>query len=100
MTHSIQELIAILREARNLLALPGNNFFWSSWEDTNAALTDMDGFIAEIESGRMPERMKLEILFAPTGSIQEVSVSSGWGDVFLNLAARFDAAIEAAYICK
>jgi hypothetical protein len=31
-------------------------------------------------------------LFAPTGPIQEVSLSSGWGDMFLELAKRMDAA--------
>ena len=33
------------------------------------------------------------MLFAPTGPIQEVSLSSGWGDVFIELAERFDDAM-------
>ncbi len=31
---------------------------------------------------------------APTGSIQEVSVSSGWGEEFLAVSERFDAVIK------
>ena len=31
-----------------------------------------------------------------TGPIQEVALSSGWGDAFLDLADRFDAAMLAA----
>jgi hypothetical protein len=30
---------------------------------------------------------------APTGSLQEISISSGWGDEFLEIAARFDRAV-------
>jgi hypothetical protein len=37
---------------------------------------------------------ELRVLFAPTGPIQEVSVSSGWGDAFLELADRFDDAMQ------
>jgi hypothetical protein len=56
----------------------------------------LDGHVAAIErddTSRLPE---LKVLFAPTGSIQEVSVSSGWGEEFLGLAARFDKAAARA----
>jgi hypothetical protein len=41
--------------------------------------------------------MDLSILFAPTGSIQEVSLSSGWGDEFIYLSMDFDRAEGEAY---
>ena len=31
-----------------------------------------------------------DLLFAPTGSIQELSMANGWGAVFLKLADEFD----------
>jgi hypothetical protein len=40
--------------------------------------------------------MTLDVLFLPTGPIQEVSLSSGWGDEFLQLAERYDAAVAVA----
>lgn len=92
-----KKLIAVLREARELLARPDNDFAWSSWEDATAALREIDGFISRIEVGDMPERSAIELLFLPTGPIQEVSVSSGWGQQFLRLADRFDAGVERAY---
>ena len=30
------------------------------------------------------------ILYAPTGSIQEISIANGWGDAFLKLAGDYD----------
>ena len=87
----------MLREARAFLARPGNDFAWSSWGDAGAALAEVDRLLAALEAGRLPDRLTVSVLFAPTGPIQEVSLSSGWGYEFLALAARCDAAVEAAY---
>src|SRR5437016_4374893 len=92
-----ETLVEILREARQFLSRTDNDFAWSSWEDAPAALSEIDGIIARIESGDMPKRSDIEILFFPTGPIQEVSVSSGWGQEFLDLASRFDRAVARAY---
>jgi ferredoxin len=46
---------------------------------------------------KLPPRGDLSVLFAPTGPIQEVGVSSGWGEAFLELAERFDRAAGRAY---
>ncbi len=92
-----QPLVEVLREARRLLSRPDNDFAWSSWEDAPAALSEIDGIIVRIESGDMPGRSDIELLFLPTGPIQEVSVSSGWGQEFLHLASRFDRAVGRAY---
>jgi hypothetical protein len=73
--------------------LEGNDYSWSSWEDQNDALSEIDSIITELENGSFPD---IRILFAPTGPIQEVSLSSGWGDEFLELAYRFDQAYEIA----
>ena len=35
----------------------------------------------------------MQVLFAPTGPIQEVSLSSGWENDFIELANRFDDAV-------
>ena len=94
---ALRELIDVLREAKTLLALPGNDFGWSSWKDAPAALAELDRQIAVIEGGRLPPRLDVAVLFAPTGPMQEVSLSSGWGQQFLVLATRFDAAARRVY---
>jgi hypothetical protein len=85
----------VLEDARTLLALPDNEFLWSSWGTVTEALKEIDSLLRELEQGVLPKKDVLEILFAPTGPIQEVSMSSGWEEEFLALAARFDAAVDA-----
>ena len=86
------KLISILREAQGILRRPENDFGWSKWDDAMTAVTEIDSHIAAIERGDISKLSDLVLLFAPTSSIQEVSLSSGWGDEFLVLAARFDKA--------
>jgi hypothetical protein len=90
-------LAEVLREARALLARAENDFTWSSWMDADAALREVDGLIHALETGSLPRRSAIDILFAPTGPMQEVALSSGWGDAFLSLAARCEAAVERTY---
>jgi hypothetical protein len=87
-------LLEILRDTRALLALPNNDFAWSTWENPSDALSELDGFISHIQAGRGIDGPKLSILFAPTGNIQEVSMNSGWGEAFLRIAERFDSAFS------
>ena len=87
-------LLTVLRDTRLFLARPENDFTWSSWEDADAALREIDALIALVSNGALPDRRQLAVLFAPTGPIQEVSVSSGWGEMFLELAERLDAVMR------
>jgi hypothetical protein len=87
----LQKLIAVLREARAFLALESNDFLWSSWRDQNQAISEIDSIIRELENGSVPD---MRVLFAPTGPMQEVGLSSGWEQEFLELAERFDKEYE------
>lgn len=86
------EFVHIFEEARRLLEDPNNDFSWSSWEDSSDALKEIDGVLAELRRGGRPQVMSL--LFAATGPMQEVSLSSAWGDAFVELGNRFDRALS------
>ena len=92
-----RELLDILREARALLGRPGNAFTRSGWVDDGHAFWELDELMEVVGAGRLPSRSSLAVLFAPTGPIQEVSLSSGWADEYQALAARFDAVAERLY---
>lgn len=89
----IGKLIPVFEASRMLLERPRNDFLWSSWEDHQHALNEIDGILSALRSGVLPRDLDLEVLFAPTGPMQEVSLSSGWGADFLDLAKCFDDAM-------
>ena len=81
-------LVEILLEVRSHLARPGTDFVSSAWKDSAAALAEIDALIAQVRSGSILKR-KLDLLFAPTADLQEISLRSGWGDEFLGLARAY-----------
>lgn len=83
-------LIQVLEAGIELLSIPGNDFAWSSWESAEEAVSQLRGLISRIQSGDIPDQLDLALIYGPTGSLQEVSLSSGWGSVFLKVAERFD----------
>ncbi|MEI7984904.1 MAG: hypothetical protein WCI55_04685 [Armatimonadota bacterium] len=91
---SVHQLISVFIEVRKLVARAGNNFDWSCWDDASAALVEIDSVLEKLcNFGLLPES-KMNFLFLPTGPLQEVSISSGWGDEFCELADSFDLAMK------
>jgi hypothetical protein len=91
----VDTLLDVMLEARRLVALPDNDFSWSSFIDQETALEELDDCIAHLREGD-EWAAGMTVLFLPTGPLQEVSLSSGWGDEFIALATRFDAAMATA----
>jgi hypothetical protein len=83
-------LVEVLHAALELLSIEGNDFAWSSWKDQRQAVEEVAALLSALEAGALPERLHVAVLFAPTGPIQEVSISSGWGETFLKVAERYD----------
>jgi hypothetical protein len=92
-----QTLIDVLHSAIELLEMEGNDYAWSGWESEEEAIAEIERLLTLIESGNLPNRLDVAILFAPTGPIQEVSISSGWGETFLKLADWYDYAERALW---
>lgn len=90
----LSKLTFVFEDTRRLLDAESNDFVWSSWQDRADALREIDEILSALHDGVMPNALTLQVLFAPTGPIQEVSLSSGWGNDFLELARRFDDAIS------
>lgn len=86
----LDALVHVLESALELVSLPDNDFAWSSWGDATEAQTEIRSLIDLVRAGVLPERVTVSVLFAPTGPLQEVSLSSGWAEPFLKVAERFD----------
>lgn len=49
--------------------------------------------IVRLERGKRINKLKLSLLFLPTGSLQEIAIENGWGDEYIALSTRFDSSI-------
>ncbi len=86
----LESLIHVLESTLELVSIPENDFCWSYWSDEKDAQKEILGLINLIENGVLPKRVKIAVIFAPTGPLQEVGLSSGWAEAFLKVAERYD----------
>jgi hypothetical protein len=93
LTQGKADLINVLDEALHLLAFPGNEFMWSFWSEADEAIAEVAQHRQRISGDDFSHLMDLEVLFAVSGPLQEVSLSSGWGPIFVDLGDKFDRAI-------
>lgn len=86
----VQELINIFECLIELINYPDNDFAWSIWDNSSEASNKLQNIIILLKSGDLPNKDDITFLFLPTGSLQEVSISSGWGDIFIKIADKYD----------
>ena len=91
---SQDDLIAVLEDAGRHLRRAGSDVSWSGWSSVQEAVAEIEAMIGIVRTGADPPA-RMMLLFAPTGPLQEASMSSGWATEFLDLAYRFDAAWKA-----
>ncbi len=90
----VDGVISILQEVKRVIEHPGTDVVWTRYDSVEEAAEDISQHVERLRSGDLSKIEDLTLLFAPTGSLQEISISSGWSEGFLYLAARFDRAIE------
>ncbi|MFD0694967.1 hypothetical protein ACFQZT_12745 [Paenibacillus sp. GCM10027628] len=76
-------LIELLLEVRSLVDSPNTNVTWSRFKDVDEVLEYLDSCIESLRQGSESALEDLKLLFAPTGSLQEISIDSGWGNKFI-----------------
>jgi hypothetical protein len=87
---TIEKLISELETVINYYMLPNANFIYSRYDNAALAIADMKDIINSLRIGNLIVLNKLKILFAPTGSIQEISIDSDWCADYVDIASRVD----------
>ena len=88
-------LIELLKTVKNLILEPRTNISWSIFDSKDELIIEIDVHIQKLKLRDFSKVKDLILLFAPTSDFQEISLSSGWGNQYLNISKRFDIAIEA-----
>jgi hypothetical protein len=83
------EIIVLLKNIRKKIT-NNTDITWSSFDDVEELQTMMDKDIVEFEAGNFSSLKEYKIMFLPTGDFQEMAISNGWGEEYLQLASEFD----------
>ncbi len=76
-----------------LLESPDVDVTWSSYDNPEQVISDIKTIGNSILCGDIKLIQKMKLLLAPTGDLQEISISSGWGDEFLEIAYAIEIAL-------
>ena len=89
------EVVRVLTAVIDQMAQPDTDVSWSGYDTPEEAIAELRALIDRIRAPS-PTRCtvrKISLLFLPTGAIQEIAISSGWGNTYLALAERMDHAL-------
>ena len=86
----------MLQRVAELISEHETDVAWSRFNTAAELEAEIVRYLTLAETARLSESdcSELAVLFAPTGSLQEVSISSGWSEEFLLLAERVDKALD------
>lgn len=63
---------------------------WTQFDNPQELTAALTVDIEELKSGNLEILHKINIMFAPTGTYQELSISNGWGNEYIDLSHQFD----------
>jgi len=87
-------LIEILESIKKLILEPRTDLIWSTFDNKDELVFEIDTHIQKLKLQDFSKLKNLILLFAPTSDFQEISLSSGWSNRYLNISERFDVAVE------
>lgn len=83
-------LLDIFNEIKNIIDNPNTDMTWTSYYNEEEFIREFDILIDDFKRGIKGCIDRLKLLFTPTGILQEISLSNGWGERFIDISNRFD----------
>lgn len=93
-SEKIAIVVDILESIKVRLRSPETNLLHSSFNTEEDIIGELDNHIFRLRKEDFSNIEELIILFAPTSDLQEISIDSGWGQMFLTISKRFDSAVK------
>jgi|KBSSwiS6_1023812.scaffolds.fasta_scaffold20545_2 hypothetical protein len=84
-----QELIDIINKVKAKIS-DNSDMVWTHYGNAKQLTDELRLYTQELQNGNMSSLEKIKLLFLPTGTLQEHSISNGWRDEYLKLAEKFD----------
>ena len=83
-------LLNILNEIKDIVDNPNTDMTWTSYCNEKEFIQELDLLINDFKKGVKGCIDRLKLLFAPSGILQEISLSNGWGERFNEISDGFD----------
>ncbi|MHA2007999.1 MAG: hypothetical protein ACXABO_12195 [Promethearchaeota archaeon] len=89
-----ENLIKLLNEIMELVGNRDTNMIWSSIDTKEELILELENYILRFQNNNFSSLDQLIGLFLPTGDLQEIALSSGWGEEYLSISKKFDELIQ------
>lgn len=84
-----QELIEVINKVKAKIS-DDSDMMWTHYENATKLRDELEAYTQKLRNGDMGSMERIKLLFLPTASLQEHSISNGWADEYLILAEKFD----------
>ncbi|MGN8067671.1 hypothetical protein [Mucilaginibacter sp. 22184] len=91
--NDFQEVIEILEIIQSKIDIQ-TDIVWTRFNSAQDLTNELTDCIQKLRVGDHQTLKEVYMLFAPTGTFQELSISNGWSHEYLNLAHQFDVYYE------
>ena len=85
----LQEIIKIIKIVRNKITVE-TDVIWTKYESPIELQQEIDKALKELEDGNLEKLELLNSHFYPTSTFQEISISNGWSEEYIELSTKFD----------
>ncbi|MHA2280703.1 MAG: hypothetical protein ACXAC5_07615 [Promethearchaeota archaeon] len=90
----IVNIIKILEKILDIVKNTETDLTWSRFNTVDELIDELLDHVKRLMRRDFSKLDSLILLFAPTASLQDISVSSGWGSLFISISETLDKAIE------
>ncbi len=94
MNKNTRIIINILGKVKEFILGINSDVGWSRFESKEEVIKEINNHIHRLKNNDFSKIEDLIFLFLPTSDLQEISISSGWGEEFLVIDEKFDNAIK------
>jgi hypothetical protein len=84
----LKEILKIIKTIRDTIN-DDTNLVWTRFDSAKELRTELDESILRLESGDLAILRDIKLMFAPTSTFQEISISNDWGQEFIELSGNF-----------
>lgn len=88
-----QKVAGLLLQIRSCITEESDTV-WAGFENVKAFFVELNKDIENIQACDFQTLKKIQIEFLPSSTYQELSLSNGWSEMYLQLATEFDAIYE------